>query len=96
MKAKTWTTAELAKSSGLDRNKIHHLVICGVITPTVDDGKGTGHKRVFSRNDLARFGDIVELRKCGMTCEGIKRFFARGNEVKIDLTAWIERQQEGR
>ena len=60
------TTQELIRSTGLTRGKVGILIESGLLEP-VEPAAGTGHRREFSADQVARALLIRELRRKGVT-----------------------------
>lgn len=63
---KSFTTFDIVKILGIERNLLAQWLMKGYITPSVRRAKGTGTKNLFSRNDLYKMKLFKQLVDTGI------------------------------
>jgi DNA-binding transcriptional MerR regulator len=97
MKAKkVFSSKEIEAAVGLKMNTLHYYINAGAITPDVDEGRGYGHKRLFSSTNFTEVIIIRRLMDMGLPQSRItvmmKSINAAGDRSRLDpmkyLHAW--------
>ena len=63
----SYTKKKVAEVTGLTPRLVQFYTERGVVTPEVDEGRGRGRFRLYSRNNILEFAVINELVSYGMT-----------------------------
>lgn len=63
---RTFTTFEIVKILGVERNLLAQWLMRGYITPSIQRARGVGTKNIFSRNDLYNIRLFQQLVNTGI------------------------------
>jgi hypothetical protein len=84
-----FTSKEVEQILGIPFGRVKEWIQSGHITPSVDEGKGRGKVRKFSRDDLYRIALFFALRKIGIERDMAGLYFRhldkRGFEGEIKV-----------
>ncbi len=85
-----YSTGIAARVSGLNLRTLQRWTDQGVITPSVQQGKGKGSRDIFSFGDLVALRTLGELRAAGLSLQGMKKALAvlRANNPEADLAGY--------
>ena len=73
MKQTSFTKKEVAELTGLAPSTVNFYTEKIIITPDIDNPKGRGKTRLYSRENLVEFLIVKYLKSCGLGLEIIKK-----------------------
>ncbi len=93
-----FTSKQIESSLSLRLNTLHNYCKAGAITPEIDEGKGTGHQRVFSATNYVEAIIIKQLMNLGMPQAKIvmmlKSIVEAGDRRRLDPQRYLDRKEK--
>jgi DNA-binding transcriptional MerR regulator len=77
-----FTPRQVMRLTGVPYSTLNLWAKNGLITPSISDGTGSGHERVYNFSDLVAIKVAFELRKAGVTTRSLQKVvnFVRKND----------------
>lgn len=66
-------TREVCEIAGVTYRECDYWTIIGLVTPSIEDGRGTGNHRLYDFADIVCVAVIKRLTAMGMTPEGTRK-----------------------
>jgi DNA-binding transcriptional MerR regulator len=77
-----FTTAQTAQLTGLNPKTLHYWATSGFLSPSVQQSRGTGTRRLYSFHNLLSLRVARELRAAGLSLQALRRVVKYLRKVK--------------
>src|SRR5712692_1920191 len=84
MTTQTYTTAEVARTSGFSVRQIGYWAQQGIIIPSMQQAHGSGTRRCYSFDDLLQLRFVRQLMSHGWSVQKIREAITKLREVMND------------